>query len=326
MLDGPADRRQCGIAVICPPMPPVTGERVCGRIVHKTLRHCGIESMQLGKSLTDASVNRNSSFDCWFFPGASFGGFLRDLLWLKAWNGSANRKLWLHFHNASVKYWVRMGRFVLKSRRFQFVYITKRQYDLSTKAGISSAYLPNSLGFEVEGERVAIATKRIIWMSLVSRAKGFGTASRVAAILKESGWRFDVYGAIGNDVRIEDHPHATFHGFLNTADKSEVFAGGGILLLPSRYRNETLPLVLIEALAAGIPVVASSIGGIPEIVGSDEDAAGVVLSPHASAKCYAEALVQCLTGYYRFSANAFRQYREHFAHEKFQSRLLEIVR
>lgn len=40
-----------------------------------------------------------------------------------------------------------------------------------------------------------------------------------------------------------------------------------LLVLATRY--EELPLVLIEGMAAGLPVIASRVGGIPALVGYD---------------------------------------------------------
>ncbi|MPZ59372.1 MAG: glycosyltransferase [Rhizobiales bacterium] len=45
----------------------------------------------------------------------------------------------------------------------------------------------------------------------------------------------------------------------------EAFALGRILVMPSR--NESLPYVVLEAAAAGVPIIASHVGGIPEIFG-----------------------------------------------------------
>ena len=48
------------------------------------------------------------------------------------------------------------------------------------------------------------------------------------------------------------------------------FSKGGMLVVPSR--GASMPYVVIEAAAAGIPMVAAKVGGIPEIFGSDADA------------------------------------------------------
>jgi glycosyltransferase involved in cell wall biosynthesis len=45
------------------------------------------------------------------------------------------------------------------------------------------------------------------------------------------------------------------------------FSKGRVLVVPSR--GDSMPYVVIEAAAAGIPMVATNVGGIPEIFGSD---------------------------------------------------------
>jgi glycosyltransferase involved in cell wall biosynthesis len=45
------------------------------------------------------------------------------------------------------------------------------------------------------------------------------------------------------------------------------FSKGSVLVVPSR--GDSMPYVVIEAAAAGIPMVAANVGGIPEIFGSD---------------------------------------------------------
>src|SRR4029077_5616344 len=45
------------------------------------------------------------------------------------------------------------------------------------------------------------------------------------------------------------------------------FSKGKLLVVPSR--GDSMPYVVIEAAAAGIPMVAANVGGIPEIFGRD---------------------------------------------------------
>ncbi|NDA64740.1 MAG: glycosyltransferase, partial [Chitinophagia bacterium] len=56
----------------------------------------------------------------------------------------------------------------------------------------------------------------------------------------------------------------TFVGYLGGADLAGAYASADAFLFPSS--TETLGLVLLEAMAAGCPVVAARCGGIPDIV------------------------------------------------------------
>lgn len=64
---------------------------------------------------------------------------------------------------------------------------------------------------------------------------------------------------LGDAVRFIGHVKAR-HGFSK----------GNLLVVPSR--GDSMPYVVIEAAAAGIPMVAANVGGIPEIFGTHTDA------------------------------------------------------
>ena len=61
----------------------------------------------------------------------------------------------------------------------------------------------------------------------------------------------------------------TFVGYLSGNDLASAYASGDAFLFPSS--TETLGLVLLEAMAAGCPVVGANKGGIPDIISDGEN-------------------------------------------------------
>jgi glycosyltransferase involved in cell wall biosynthesis len=82
---------------------------------------------------------------------------------------------------------------------------------------------------------------------------------------------------LGDSVRFIGHVKAR-HGF----------AQGRLLVVPSR--GDSMPYVVIEAAAAGIPMIAANVGGIPEIFGPFDDALFAPNSASALADAIAAAL------------------------------------
>ena len=66
------------------------------------------------------------------------------------------------------------------------------------------------------------------------------------------------------------------------------FSKGSLLVVPSR--GDSMPYVVIEAAAAGVPMVAANVGGIPEILGPHTDALLVPNNVGAMADAIASAL------------------------------------
>ncbi|MDR6935562.1 glycosyltransferase family 4 protein [Luteibacter sp. 3190] len=70
-------------------------------------------------------------------------------------------------------------------------------------------------------------------------------------------------------------PAVRFAGAVDHAALADWFVAADVLCLPSH--NEGVPNVILEAMACGTPVVASSVGGIPEVLPTH---AGILVPPH----------------------------------------------
>jgi glycosyltransferase involved in cell wall biosynthesis len=87
--------------------------------------------------------------------------------------------------------------------------------------------------------------------------------------------------------------------FLGHTPARKAFEHGRLLAVPSRA--DSLPYVVIEAGGAGIPIVASGVGGIPEILGPE----GSMVPPENPGRL-AEALAAALDDPARARAAADR--------------------
>ena len=70
--------------------------------------------------------------------------------------------------------------------------------------------------------------------------------------------------------QIQQHGLAGAVRFIGHVKARDGFSKGRLLVVPSR--GDSMPYVVIEAAAAGIPMVAANVGGIPEIFGTHTDA------------------------------------------------------
>ncbi len=75
------------------------------------------------------------------------------------------------------------------------------------------------------------------------------------------------------------------------ADARRIMAGLDLAVLCSHPRVETLPLALLEAMDAGIPVVSTRVGALPELV--EEDRSGLLVPPDDEA-ALTQALLELL--------------------------------
>lgn len=110
----------------------------------------------------------------------------------------------------------------------------------------------------VTGGAYALAAGRL------SVEKGFGDA---VAACERAGVPLVIAGDGPDEARLRSlaGPGVTFAGRVAPEHLAELRAGAAVAIVPSRYA-EILPLAALEAMAAGLPVVASRSGGLAEVV------------------------------------------------------------
>ncbi len=148
--------------------------------------------------------------------------------------------------------------------------------------------LPDALRREAFRRRFAIPDEAVVVLTVaaVNQRKGFQYQAHLIKALKAADrltpfvfvWAGvpdqDFFRALWQDLEAAgcaDHVRAI--GFQS--DVGGCLDGSDVLMLPSQ--QEGMPLVLLEAMAKGIPVIASAVGGSPEAVG---DAGVLVHDPN----------------------------------------------
>jgi len=103
-------------------------------------------------------------------------------------------------------------------------------------------------------------------------------------------------------------PHSEICDYINISD---------VFVLPSR--NEGAPVVLLEALACGKPVVASKVGNVKDILESRD--CGYIVNPEDS-KALADAISKSLNR--NWNTNGIVEYAKRFSWENSVKEILRI--
>lgn len=111
-------------------------------------------------------------------------------------------------------------------------------------------------------------------------------------------------------ARLQGAAHVHFLGFRN--DMRRLLRQADVLALPSL--SEGLPNVVLEAMASGLPVVATRVGGVPELV--QDGVTGLLVEPRQPA-ALAQAIVRLLDD--RALAGKLAQQARTMVHERYSA-------
>jgi glycosyltransferase involved in cell wall biosynthesis len=154
----------------------------------------------------------------------------------------------------------------------------------------------------------------------LSEEKGFDTAIAAA---RDAGIPLVIAGSGPDEARLRDQAAGAdvrFAGRLASGDLADLRRRAAVVLAPSRW-EEPCPYSVLEALAAGVPVLASDRGGLPELVG---DGATLPASdPAAWTKALSELWHDPALRAQR-GADGLARVREQFGEKGYYDRLMRL--
>ena len=186
-------------------------------------------------------------------------------------------------------------------------------------------------------------TVRFLFLGHLMETKGVFVAIEAAGLANEelrkanAPWRAELilagsYAAEGDKIRVEEAmaavnrsrgdegPCVSRAGFLDSGQKKSALERADCLLFPTFYENEAQPLVLLEAMSAGLPIITTSWRGVAEVLPPGYPAPA---APGSAPDC-AERMLQ-IAGHCR-SDDLRRQFTEYFTLQQHVASMLARLR
>src|SRR5215213_7508129 len=161
---------------------------------------------------------------------------------------------------------------------------------------IPPGVIPSLFDGPFEDPFAGVGKPRVLFVGRLAPQKGVGTLVAAAGLLEDPSAQILLVGdgperkALEREAKrigVADRLH--FVGFVTHERLPAVLAHADLLVLPSLY--EELGTVLLEAMQAALPIVASKTGGIPDVI---EDGVNGLLVPAGEAEALARAIVRLL--------------------------------
>ncbi len=114
----------------------------------------------------------------------------------------------------------------------------------------------------------------------------------------------------------------TFFGRLPEFEKNNLLINSDILIVPSRHEN--FPMVILEAMSAGLPVIGTDVGGIPEQIMNGVN--GVIVKPTVDSLY--EAIKDLITHQYiaeKMGTEGKKSFQKYFTKEKMIRDKMNII-
>ncbi len=211
------------------------------------------------------------------------------------------------------------------------VCISGHELRLARQAGIPARRLTHvANGIPLQTPRSASNTRlpewpadkrRLLFVGRFDRQKGVDILLDALRALRDSTFAYLVGSAVlGDGALLELPSNVRTTGWLSGPDLAAFYETADVLVSPSRW--EGFGLTAVEAMRAGLPVIATRVGGLAEVV--DHGVTGLLVEPNSSA-----ALVEAIRSARAESLKSMgeagrRRFVEHFTLDRVHAQLTAL--
>lgn len=179
---------------------------------------------------------------------------------------------------------------------------------------------------------------RVLFLSNLIESKGVLVLLDALKLLKDKGLQFicDIVGGETREInakRFFDEVNnrglngmVSYHGKQYGKDKEAFLRNADILAFPTFYQNECFPLVLLEAMQYGLPIVTTDEGGILDIV--EDGINGLICEKNDSVSLAErlELLIKDKELRVRIGRVNMSKYKEQFKLDVFENKMAQIIK
>lgn len=173
--------------------------------------------------------------------------------------------------------------------------------------GLNSEWWPNSRN-STQHYGINFNPKKFIFVGQIKESKGIDLIINTFKNLKS--FEIDLFGPISEEKYLSFHnkySNIHFKGLIDYNEVQKIMPNYTGLILPTKYKGEGYPGVIIESFSCGVPVISTSVGGIPELIedsyngyvisGGDEELSHSIYSLVKNRKKFSENALKSFSKY-----------------------------
>ncbi|WP_343689001.1 glycosyltransferase family 4 protein [Chitinophaga sp.] len=223
------------------------------------------------------------AYDCYYgVLYFSLFGIIKNYLALSLYRrANPAGKVYLHIHRSDFDRFnaSKLNRFFfskVQQMTDRFILLSAQQLDGFPAAADKKVVLFNTIEQE-GGARVKTGQQevlRCIYIANYIEEKGIGELTRVFCQLSAADYRLDCYGNVTQPAywevlkaSVAGQEHIQLCQAITGNDKFSALSAADVFIFPSH--NEGMPLVLLEAMSVGLPVITTRVGYVNELLGDN---------------------------------------------------------